>query len=410
MTAEKQATVEADTLSLQAHDRESGSARAMAPFIAIFLSSTLLLLAGYNFTSHTIIWQRYLHAVAIHTSWLLDHVAWESRVEGGTPDRESASQTIRADLARWRGEPEPRIAGNAPVTSWERYLHRAMELQRERDRLLEMQEVLSTDFAQESSAPEARLDVLEKKIAAMERAASVLGPAATVRGEGMNLATMALSLADKRRETAEAGGVSPEALAEIAMHVEALRERQISLMEVQLERYRDRIANDGPLVEVVLRPGLDTRLDKAREDLAQQNLSSSARAHLDSQIAALELQRNNLLASNDTADLERERSFRFTIVPECGAIPSMAIYVAAVLGFPCIWRKRLLGIMLGVPALYIINILRLTCLALLGAWDDGGEWFDFAHHYVWQGIYLVFVVGIWLLWVEFSGRRKLSHD
>ncbi|MCL4219007.1 MAG: exosortase H, partial [Candidatus Hydrogenedentes bacterium] len=73
-------------------------------------------------------------------------------------------------------------------------------------------------------------------------------------------------------------------------------------------------------------------------------------------------------------------------------------------------RKRLLGIMLGVPALYIINILRLTCLALLGAWDDGGEWFDFAHHYVWQGIYLVFVVGIWLLWVEFSGRRKLSHD
>ena len=409
MTEEKQITGEVAEASLQARAAGSGPARAAAPFIAVFLTSTLIFLAGYNFTSHTTFWQRYLHMVAIHTSWLLDLAAYESRVEGAPPDHVSAAQTIRADLASWRGEPVPHVAGNTPVTSWERYLHRTLELQRERDRLLGIQADLSMDFAQESTSPESRLDVLEKKIAAMERAAAVLGPAATARGEGMNLASMKFNLADKRREATEAGGVSPETLAELAMHVEALREKQVNLMEVQLERYRERIANDGPLVEVVLRPNLETRLDKAREDLAQQDLSAATRARLDSQIAALELQRNNLLASNDTADLEHEKSFRFTIVPECGAIPSMAIYVAAVLGFPCTWRKRLMGVLLGAPALYAINILRLACLALLGAWDDGGEWFDFAHHYVWQGIYLVFVVGIWLLWVEFSGRRKPSH-
>jgi exosortase/archaeosortase family protein len=98
--------------------------------------------------------------------------------------------------------------------------------------------------------------------------------------------------------------------------------------------------------------------------------------------------------------------FRFSVVPDCGAIPSMSIFFSAVLGFPVRWRKRLVGILLGMPALYVVNVLRLACLAFIGAWTDGGKWFVFAHEYVWQGIYLVFVVGIWLLWMELIVRAR----
>ena len=50
--------------------------------------------------------------------------------------------------------------------------------------------------------------------------------------------------------------------------------------------------------------------------------------------------------------------------------------------------------------LYGINITRLVCLGLIGAYDEGQDVFEFAHHYVWQGIYIIFVVAIWMVWVE----------
>jgi len=59
--------------------------------------------------------------------------------------------------------------------------------------------------------------------------------------------------------------------------------------------------------------------------------------------------------------------------------------------------------------MYGVNIFRLTVLAVVGAIDqsDGRIWFSFAHEYVWQAVYIVFVVAVWLLWVEYvvKGRR-----
>ncbi len=104
------------------------------------------------------------------------------------------------------------------------------------------------------------------------------------------------------------------------------------------------------------------------------------------------------------------RSFVFIIVPECGAIEVMAIFLAAVIAFPTRWWKRLLGLLVGLPVMYFVNVFRLSCLAVVGALDTTKDrWvFDFAHHYVWQTIYIVFVVAVWLLWIEYvvKGRKR----
>ena len=100
--------------------------------------------------------------------------------------------------------------------------------------------------------------------------------------------------------------------------------------------------------------------------------------------------------------------FRFRVVPDCGAIPSTAIFCAAILAFPTRWWRKLFGIAIGVPILYGVNIFRLTCLGVVGAYTNGGQWFDFAHKFVWQGLYIVFVVAVWMAWVEFVVRRKES--
>jgi len=98
--------------------------------------------------------------------------------------------------------------------------------------------------------------------------------------------------------------------------------------------------------------------------------------------------------------------FNFIVVPACGAIEVMAIFFSAVVAFPTLWRKRALGLLLGMPIMYGLNVVRLSCLAVIGALDGGGKWFEFAHHYVWQSIYIIFVVVVWLLWIEFIVRRR----
>ena len=86
----------------------------------------------------------------------------------------------------------------------------------------------------------------------------------------------------------------------------------------------------------------------------------------------------------------------------------MSIFVAAIVAFPTRIWKRLLGLAGGVPILYSVNLGRLSMLAIIGAYDDspGQKWFTFIHEYVWQGVFIIFVVAVWLAWVEFVvGRR-----
>jgi exosortase/archaeosortase family protein len=114
-------------------------------------------------------------------------------------------------------------------------------------------------------------------------------------------------------------------------------------------------------------------------------------------------------AAADSEDPPKPKRFTFSIVPDCGALEAIAIFVAAVLVFPASFVKRLIGIALGVPLLYLVNLGRLTCLAVIGALTPGAQWFDFSHKYVWQGVYVIFVVVFWLLWVEFIVGRKKSE-
>ncbi len=129
-------------------------------------------------------------------------------------------------------------------------------------------------------------------------------------------------------------------------------------------------------------------------------------AELAARLEQMRLQLKEMAEAGADYAERRGSFFIFVVVPECGAIEVMAIFFAGVLAFPTLWWKRLLGIVLGVPVMYAVNVLRLSCLAVIGALDRGGEWFNFAHHFVWQAIYIVFVVAVWLVWVEYIVRLR----
>ena len=78
----------------------------------------------------------------------------------------------------------------------------------------------------------------------------------------------------------------------------------------------------------------------------------------------------------------------------------MAIFCAAVIAFPATVKEKLLAVGVGIPVLYVVNVLRLACLAFIGAFIKSRDVFHFAHIYVWQTVFIIFVVIMWLFWIE----------
>ena len=167
----------------------------------------------------------------------------------------------------------------------------------------------------------------------------------------------------------------------------------------------------GPTVDFVAAPGLVTKIQTANDQLRairrDPNRTEAQEAAAVAKYTALTEERDALPAGDERNYALRDRQFRFILVPDCGAIEVMSIFVAAVCAFPTLWRKRLLGLFIGLPVLYGVNLIRLSSLAFLASYDptQGLKWFHFGHEYVWQAVFIIFVVAVWLCWIEFMVQR-----
>jgi len=93
---------------------------------------------------------------------------------------------------------------------------------------------------------------------------------------------------------------------------------------------------------------------------------------------------------------------------ECTALYATGLFLAAVIAFPCPWRARLVGFVVGVVGVAAINIVRIAGLVLISIWN--AKWFDFAHIVLMQGFLISCVAPLWLAWAMivpkwFSRRR-----
>ena len=94
----------------------------------------------------------------------------------------------------------------------------------------------------------------------------------------------------------------------------------------------------------------------------------------------------------------------FEIVPECTGVEVIGLFVAAVLAFPARWRSRLRGLALGVPALVVLNWIRI--LSLVYAGERSRKALDYGHLYVWPVIVLWATVALWLSWARSASRDE----
>lgn len=89
--------------------------------------------------------------------------------------------------------------------------------------------------------------------------------------------------------------------------------------------------------------------------------------------------------------------FTVNILYVCNGLEATAIFFATVLGFPSRWKNKLIGLALGYPVIFLINILRIAALFLIGYKIP--HIFETVHYYYAQAFVILATVCVWLIWV-----------
>lgn len=90
--------------------------------------------------------------------------------------------------------------------------------------------------------------------------------------------------------------------------------------------------------------------------------------------------------------------FAVSIEAGCNGIEAAIVLVAAMLAFPAPWTSRAVGILAGLAAVQVLNLLRVVSLFYLGQWSLPA--FEWAHLYLWQALIMLDVLVVWLVWIR----------
>jgi len=109
------------------------------------------------------------------------------------------------------------------------------------------------------------------------------------------------------------------------------------------------------------------------------------------------------LKSIASGNIVSANGFSMEIIDECTAIFSSIIYISGVLAYPASAKQKLFG-MIGVPLLYIIDLMRLIILAFVGV--KAPSFFEYVHVYLWQATFIVFVILVFVLWINKVNKMR----
>jgi exosortase H (IPTLxxWG-CTERM-specific) len=98
------------------------------------------------------------------------------------------------------------------------------------------------------------------------------------------------------------------------------------------------------------------------------------------------------------------KGFSVEIIEECTGIFEMLIFLAALISYPASRKSKVVGFLLGIPALYLFNVGRIVFLTVVGVYYRGS--FDFMHLYFWQATLILMITTVWVLWILLVVSRE----
>jgi exosortase family protein XrtF len=92
------------------------------------------------------------------------------------------------------------------------------------------------------------------------------------------------------------------------------------------------------------------------------------------------------------------------VVDGCNGIAAMGLFLGFILAYPGSWKNRLSFSIIGICAIYIINLVRIVILTITQA--EWSAFFDFTHDYSTTTIFYISIFLLWMIWVNFNELPK----
>jgi exosortase H (IPTLxxWG-CTERM-specific) len=90
--------------------------------------------------------------------------------------------------------------------------------------------------------------------------------------------------------------------------------------------------------------------------------------------------------------------FAMEVLDGCNGDDVAVLLWAAILAYPASWLQKGKGLLAGTATIYVINFLRIISLFYLGQYNR--QWFEFAHLYVWESVFVLLTLTIFWTWVR----------
>lgn len=90
--------------------------------------------------------------------------------------------------------------------------------------------------------------------------------------------------------------------------------------------------------------------------------------------------------------------FAVTIFNGCNGLITSLIFISGVLAFPARWPAKVIGVVGGLVAIQLINMVRIISLFYIGIFLP--DLFNDAHIFIWQSVVILAGVGLWIAWAS----------
>ena len=118
----------------------------------------------------------------------------------------------------------------------------------------------------------------------------------------------------------------------------------------------------------------------------------------------------NIFGGDTTVNgvIVRGSKYAIAVRRGCDPLDPLALFSSAILAFPTRWPRKIIGLLAGVVAIFMVNLLRLTSLYFLGAVKS--PFFDSAHQEIWPALFILFSFGMWLAWLAWAQPSRTAEN
>jgi len=98
------------------------------------------------------------------------------------------------------------------------------------------------------------------------------------------------------------------------------------------------------------------------------------------------------------------RNDTWNVTSECTAVNAVFLFISFVFAYSSTFKSKLFGLIAGIPLILATNIVRLVALGWVTKyWPKQAHLF---HDYVWETIFLFFIIALWFTWVNLVVNRE----